>query len=226
LRFEVCTGDLPLVPGDPDSPWLLAPPDAARALRRMQAAGPPLGTHPALRVHRGVVTGANAVLLVREARPRLGDLASIRAEGYAAARRDGLPRSAARRYEAVVEAAAVRHLVRGAARPAPPRAARYLARHLDTLRARSGWHEGIPPGALFRLTAETLRPKVAWHDLAETVKAVALPARVRSLGQDAPLIPLNTVYFIAARGDDEALLLAALLNSLPVRTFARAIAER
>ncbi|HEX7091526.1 MAG TPA: DNA methyltransferase [Longimicrobiales bacterium] len=249
LCFEVCAGNLPLVLGDADSPWLLAPPDAARALRRMQAAGPPLGAHPALRVHRGVVTGANAVLLVREARPRLGDLASIRAEGYAAARRDGLPRSAARRYEAVVEAAAVRPLVRGsgiaawryrtagwvvwshddatgAARPAPPRAARYLARHLDTLRARDGWHEGMPPGALFRLTAETLRPKVAWHDLAETVKAVALPARVRSLGQDAPLIPLNTVYFIAARGDDEALLLAALLNSLPVRTFARAIAER
>ena len=249
LRFEVCPVDLPLVPGDPDSPWLLAPPDAAHALRRMQAAGPPLGAHPALRVHRGVVTGANAVLLVREARPRLGDLASIRAEGFAAARRDGLPRSAARRYEAVVEAAAVRPLIRGsgiaawryrtagwviwchddstaAPRPAPPRTARYLARHLGTLRARSGWHEGMPPGALFRLTAETLRPKVAWHDLAETVKAVALPARVRSLGQDAPLIPLNTVYFIPARADDEALLLAALLNSLPVRTFARAIAER
>src|SRR5690606_40958938 len=81
LRFEVRAADLPLVPRDPDSPWLLAPPDVARALRRMQAAGPPLGSNAALRVHRGVITGANAVLLVREAKPRLGDLASIRAEG-------------------------------------------------------------------------------------------------------------------------------------------------
>jgi len=249
LRFEVRAADLPLVPGDPDSPWLLAPPDVARALRRMQAAGPPLGSHEALRVHRGVVTGANAVLLVREAKARLGDLASIRAEGYAAARADGRGRAEARRYEAVVELDALRPLVRGAdisawrcrtagwvvwchddataaARPAPPRAARYLARHADVLRARSGWHPSMPLGALFRLTPETLRPKVAWHDLAETVKAVALPARIRSLGRDVPLIPLNTVYFIAAPDDDAALLLAALLNSLPVRTFARAIAER
>src|SRR5690606_29851478 len=150
LCFEVRQADLPLVPGDPDSPWLLAPPDVARALRRMQAAGPPLGADAALRVHRGVVTGANAVLLVREAKPRLGDLASIRAEGYAAARADGRGRTEARRYEAVVELDALRPLVRGAdisawrcrtaswvvwchddataaARSAPPRAARYLA---------------------------------------------------------------------------------------------------
>src|SRR5690606_30370922 len=249
LRFEVRAADLPLVPRDPDSPWLLAPPDVARALRRMQAAGPPLGSDAALRVRRGVVTGANAVLLLCEAKPRLGDLASIRAEGYAAARADGCGRAEARRYEAVVELDALRPLVRGAdisawrcrtaswvvwchddataaARPAPPRAARYLARHADVLRARSGAHASMPLGALFRLTPETLRPKVAWHDLAETVKAVALPARVRSLGRDVPLVPLNTVYFIAAPDDDAALLLAALLNSLPVRTFARAVAER
>src|SRR5690606_32020961 len=149
LRFEGRAADLPLVPRDPDSRWLLAPPDVARALRRMQAAGPPLGSNAALRVHRGVITGANAVLLVREAKPRLGDLASIRAEGYAAARADGRGRTEARRYEAVVELDALRPLVRGAdisawrcrtagwvvwchddataaARSAPPRTARYL----------------------------------------------------------------------------------------------------
>jgi hypothetical protein len=34
------------------------------------------------------------------------------------------------------------------------------------------------------------------------------------------------VYFIAVAGEPEAHVLAALLNSLPLRTFARAIAER
>ena len=37
---------------------------------------------------------------------------------------------------------------------------------------------------------------------------------------------LNTVYFLPAADRDAALLLAGLLNSLPARVFARAIAER
>jgi hypothetical protein len=67
--------------------------------------------------------------------------------------------------------------------------------------------------------------KVAWHDLANTMKAVVLPARARCLGGCRPLIPLNTVYYIPV-AQDEAHLLAAYFNSLPVRVFARAIAER
>jgi hypothetical protein len=68
---------------------------------------------------------------------------------------------------------------------------------------------------------------VAWQDLADTLKAVAIPALVRGpAGRDVPVVPLNTVYFIPTTSHEEALLLAALLNSLPVRTFARAIAER
>jgi hypothetical protein len=45
-------------------------------------------------------------------------------------------------------------------------------------------------------------------------------------GLDVPLIPLNTVYFIATASLRESLLLSAYLNSLPLRVFARAIAER
>jgi len=56
---------------------------------------------------------------------------------------------------------------------------------------------------------------------------VALPARIGGPAGDArPLVPLNTVYFIAVPSAPEALLLAAYFNSLPLRTFARAIAER
>src|SRR5690606_31161329 len=63
--------------------------------------------------------------------------------------------------------------------------------------------------------------------LAETLNAVALPAAARGVdGSPRPLIPLNTVYFVPVEDPDQALRLAALLNSLPVRTFARAVAER
>ena len=250
LRFAVTQDELPLIPGDLEAPWLLAPPAARAALRRMQAAGPPLGARAELRVRRGVVTGANEVLLVREAEPKLGGYAWIRAEGYFRARRAGQAAPESRRYEALIEGSALRPLVRGsgiaawryrtaghvvwvhddataAALPPPPHAARYLARHAARLQGRSGWRPGLPLGAVFRLSRDTLSPKVAWHDLAETLKAVALPARTRGIdGLARPLVPLNTVYFIPTAREEDALLLAAFFNSLPVRTFARAIAER
>lgn len=250
LRFCIPQRDLPILPDDPESPWLLAPPATRAALRRMQQAGPLLGGIPGLCVRRGAVTGANDVLILRHVAPKLGGLAHVRALGWDRARKDGRPAADARRFQAIVEEDALRPLVRGSdlaawryrivdhvcwvhddltARPhsPPPRLARYLERHRDTLRNRSGERDAHPPGALFRLTPATLGPKVAWHDLALTLEAVALPARVRGTsGRDVPLIPLNTVYFIPTRDHDQALLLAAYLNSLPVRTFARAIAER
>ncbi|HEX7090588.1 MAG TPA: DNA methyltransferase [Longimicrobiales bacterium] len=249
LRFSVQPDELPILPGDPEAPWLLAPPDARAALRRMQARGGPLGDDTALRIRRGVVTGANDVLIIREREPKLGGLARIRAEGFFRARRAGRTVTEARRFQALVEDAVLRPLVRGSdiaawrfraaghlvwihddvtARPRtpPPRAARYLARHTATLRARAGWRPGTPDGALFRASPATLAPKVAWRDLAPTLEAVALPPRIHHAARDVPLVPLNTVYFIPTPTDEMARLLAAFLNSLPVRTFARAIAER
>ena len=250
IRFCIPQRDLPILPDDPESPWLLAPPATRAALRRMQRAGPLLGTIPGLSVRRGVMTGANDVLIFRHVAPKLGGLAHVRALGWDRARKGGLPAAAAHRFQALVEEDALRPIVRGSDLAAwryeivdhvcwvhddlttspqspPPRLARYLERHRETLRNRSGERDAHPPGALFRLTQATLGHKVAWHDLALTLEAVALPARVRgTAGRDVPLIPLNTVYFIPTTDHDQALLLAAYLNSLPVRTFARAIAER
>jgi hypothetical protein len=67
--------------------------------------------------------------------------------------------------------------------------------------------------------------KLAWHDLANTLKAVVMQPRSTCLGTQRYVIALNTVYYIALPEDD-ALLLAAYFNSLPLRVFARAIAER
>ncbi len=235
LSFEAAPAELPVLTGDTESPWLLAPADARAAMRRMQRAGAPLGE--SRHVRRGIVTGANDVLLLRSVEPKLGGLAWVRPEG-----------SRGRGGRVLVESEALAPLVRGGDvaawsyeisghvvwlrddrarhRPAPPRLDRYLRRHAARLRARSG-AAASPVGAVFRVTCDTLRPKVAWHDLAETLKAVALPASVRtSWGASRPLVPLNTTYFVPVDTEDEALLLSALLNSTPVRTFARAVAER
>lgn len=128
LRFAMAADDLPLFDGDAGAPWLLAPEPVRRALRRMQANGTPVGAS-GLRVRRGVFTGANDVLLVREAKPRLGGLCHIRAEGwFRSARSAGSPRpersrrsrqtdraAAATRsaYEAIIESSSLRPLLRG-----------------------------------------------------------------------------------------------------------------
>ncbi|MGH7477464.1 MAG: Eco57I restriction-modification methylase domain-containing protein, partial [Longimicrobiales bacterium] len=224
LSFTVARDELPLIPGDLEAPWLLAPPDVLRVLRRMQRAGAPLGT--TRRVRRGVVTGANRAFIARRVEPKLGGLAFVWPEA-APEGADPL----------VIESAALAPLVRGrgirawsysadhaliwpgAPATAAARQPR-LTRYLDALPA----HHRRGPR---HLTRATLAPKVAWHDLADSLHAVALPARVstRWVGQ-APLVPLNTVYFVPVSSDDDALLLAAVLNSLPIRTFARAAAER
>jgi hypothetical protein len=222
----------------------------------MQCRGTPAGER--LRIRRGVFTGANDVLLLRDVEPRIGGLASIRADGahHAVGARgaaaSGTSRAVtdtrARDFEALVEACAIRPLLRGsdlsafnfriarhvlwvhgnggAATGAPPRLQKYLDRHRVRLQSRTGLRPGAHEGQLFRVTPELLGPKVAWHDLAETLHAVALPATFASPLGRLPVVPLNTVYFIAAADDTQALRLAALLNSLPVRVFARSIAER
>jgi SAM-dependent methyltransferase len=248
LEFRIDPATLPLVPDDPASPWMVAPPDVMAILRSMQQQGPALGRHDGLRIRRGVMTGANDVLVMRSVNHRLGGLARVEATGYATARRKGRPAREAGRFRAYVETAGLRPLVRGADIDAfrfavdghlvwchdadgephepPPRLARYLARHRAALEGRPGWRPGLPTGVVFRMSADTLRPKVAWHDLSDTVRAVALPAHTRVDGVDRELIPLNTVYFLPVAHDRDGLVLAALLNSLPVRVFARTIAER
>lgn len=248
LEFRRRTADLPLVEGDAASPWLVAPPEVVAVLRRMQRAGRPLGDHDGLRVRRGVMTGANDVLVMSSVTPKLGGLSRVESAGYAAARRGGSPSRVAGRYRAHVETAALRPLVRGAdvdrfryeagahvvwchgresgPCPAPPRMQRYLLRHREVLEARPGWKPGRPLGSLFRITPDTLRPKVAWHDLSDRLRAVALPAHVPFDGSPRELIPLNTVYFLPVAERRDSLLLAAILNSLPVDVFARAVAER
>jgi hypothetical protein len=244
LQFDLPHHALSLEPDQPASPWLLVPPDVAAALRAMQACGAPIRARPELLIHRGVFTGANEVLLVDDVRLKLGDHAWIRSEGFTHTPA-GKRRAA---YRALIEESALRPVVSGRDLRAwsyrteqailwshdanthpqhlPPRATRYLARHARRLQQRSGWKAGQPLGTLFRVAPHTVQPKLAWRDLAPTLEAVVLPAQTRQWGRERELIPLNTVYYISPPNERCARLLCAYFNSLSVRTFVRAIAER
>ncbi|MGQ0560313.1 MAG: Eco57I restriction-modification methylase domain-containing protein [Gemmatimonadota bacterium] len=213
LVFSTSQGDLPFVRDDLRAPWLLVPGDVRSALSRMQAA-PMLGSFPELHVRRGVVSGENALMLLTHVDAKLAGLAAIRCEG-----RTGAAHAAA--YEGIVERAAIAPVIRGCdvaawslrrerwllcRRPETPkqlpRLSSFLAKH----------------GCDLRSVPKTPAPctSVAWHDLASTLQAVVLPVDV---------VAINTVYFIHLPEDD-AHLLCAYFNSLPLRAFARAIAER
>jgi hypothetical protein len=238
LRFTIAETDLSLRAGDARSPWLLAPPDCAAAFRAMQRAGRTVA-ESGLCVRRGAMTGANDVLIVQDVDPKLGDLARVRTEGYH--RRGGSDR---RRYAGYVEASALRPVLRGTdVQPWHARVVRHVlwtprnddvravpSRRLAAfLRRHSGALSGPADrrGALQRISAGMFGHKVVWSDLAADLRAAAVPASVRMVtGVAAPVVPLNTVYFIATPCARDAHLLAGYLNSMPVRTFARAIAER
>jgi hypothetical protein len=237
LQFEIPQDDFPLVPGDLRSPWLIAPPNCRSVLRRMQKNGVALGTMHTIR--RGIMTGANDVLLIRDVEPKIGNLARIRTEGYHRAT-SGHTRNA---YAAWVEADCLRPVVRGtdvaawtvtiqrhliwvpgndtAGAETPPRLARFLRRHRTRIGFGAGAGEVVRPGSF--LTGR----RVVWSDLSSDLRAATLPVSMDGLHRrSVPVVPLNTVYYIDAATGDDALLLTALLNSLPVRVFARAIAER
>lgn len=238
LRFETTPAELPLIPGDTRAPWLLVPPACRDVLRTMQRAGSSFGT--ATTIRRGIMTGSNEVLVVRDVEPKLGDLARVRTEGYYRAATD----RGRYAYSAFVEASALRPVLRGTDVTAwrasvnrhvlwtpandvtgaalPPRLQRFLRRHRARLK-----QPDDRLGTLQRLSPLSLGHKVVWADLASDLRAAAVPATTRSLvGTNVPVLPLNTVYFIATATADEAMLLSAYLNALPVRLFARAIAER
>ena len=224
LVFGIPGGQLRFSDGDPRSSWLLVPPAVRAAMAQMRQSGPVLSAH--LQVRRGVVTGSNDALIVAEARGKLGNLAWIRSEGG---------------FEAHIEEDSLRPLARGcdiAAWRAQVQQ-KIIACHDDET---GSYH--VPPRRVLRYLRAHSRPdsrgrfgalqhvgsigstyRVAWHDLANTLKAVVLPPTADCLGRARPLILLNTVYYIPAE-EAEAHVLAAYFNSLPVRVFARAIAER
>jgi hypothetical protein len=210
--FSFAQSQLPFDQRDARSPWLIVPPDVRRAIATM-AQAPCIARHGDLHIRRGLVSGANRVMLLARVEPKLSGLAEIRSEGFESATRREL-------FEGVVEAGAIARVVRGCdvgpwqcrqerwllCKPAAtsnlPRLANYLRKHGRDL-------SDVPK-------VGAIGTAVAWHDLASNLNAVVLPANV---------VAINTVYFIPLPIDD-AHVLCAVLNSLPVRTFARAIAER
>ncbi|UCC72208.1 MAG: hypothetical protein JSV86_17865 [Gemmatimonadota bacterium] len=234
LDFRLPQARLPLIEDDPEAPWALAPPRVRTVLERMRAAGGPLGSHPARRPCRGIFTGGNDLFVggVIESAPARGratlDLGGEPVEIEVDRLRPTLRGEDLAPWRFSVSRALVwTHDDDGRPLPSLPTATHdHLRRHERSLRRRVDLRPDQPFWALFRTRPEKWARRVAWRDIAPEPGAVVLPPRVPFIDSTAPLVSLNTVYQIAAASEEEAYLLAAVLNSTVARAYLKAIAER
>lgn len=210
----------------PGAPWLLLPPDAVRAFRRLVSAGIPMAQSSFGSPSLGVKCGCNDAFLV---------------EGVPDGTAEPVMRTA--RGNVRLEASLLRPVVRGErvsrwhtphhhewivwthgrdGRPLPalpPATQRWLTRWRRQLMERSDARSTTPWWSLFRVEGSASdRPRVVWADVSRGPRATVLAA-------GAPAIPLNSCYVLRCRDDADAATMVALLNSPLVAAWLDAIAE-
>ena len=211
---------------DHASPWLLLPPDLRRALDRVTAHGRPLAESPLGRPTLGVKCGCNDAFVV-ERGPRDGmmDLVTqserrgqierallrplLRGDALTAWRLQ--PTNAAIVWTHAPNGAPLSTLPEGAARWLGPWR-RQLAARADLRGTRAWW-------SLFRIEgANPSQHRVVWSDFGRQPRAAVIPAEDET-------VPLNSCYVLPCPELDDALALAALLNSPLAAAWLNTIAE-
>jgi hypothetical protein len=200
----------------------------------MRRAGPALGNRSTSRPRRGIFTGANAIFVGRatDEAPRNGflsvDLAGTDFEIEAERIRPALRGEDLGPWRFELSRVVVwTHDSEGRPLPKlPPATSRYLERHRRFLESRVDLKPGQRYWSLFRVSPEVSAQRIAWRDIAPAPGAVVLPARVKFLGNEMPVVSLNTVYQIPTASGAYAHLLAGVLNSTVARAYLKAIAER
>ena len=207
----------------PGAPWLLLPPVARRAFDAVRAAGVPFAESRFSPPLLGLKCGCNGAFIMRD---------------------DGRSLASAESGVVVdVEPALLRPLIRGehVARgrvPAngervrwthdsrglpldrlPPRAERWLRGWRRRLLARSDARGTARWWTLFRTeSAASDVTRVVWADFGKTLIAAVLDA-------GDPAVPLNTCYVARCQDPDDALVLAAVLNSPLASAWLAVLAE-
>ncbi len=230
--YELPQSELSLFADDPQSPWLMASPEAIAAFRKMQEGNSLLGEIEPLRPRRGVLTDANRFFIVRRFEPsddpnevvvemESGELVRIEKSLLRPLLRGENIR--AWRFEVREWILWTHDDVTGEVlKDLPRRAKAYFGRHEKELKNRSGYRQRLPIWTLFSVNPTKLENKVAWQELTNQIDAVFVPA----LYKGQLLVPLHTTYLMPVANKEVGLAIAAWLNSLPVRAYLSAYAER
>jgi hypothetical protein len=226
MRWRLPRRQLPF-DDSPGSPWLVAPPEVRAAFDRLRAAGVPLGESAAGRPHLGVKCGFNLAFIVRRGVVDRDDIVAIAAANgrpghiESAMLRPVLRGEAIRPWRSAVPDESIVWTHGPAGRPLdrlPPLANRWLTPWRRQLSARSD-ARGSRWWSLFRVdAARSDRPRVVWADLGRAPRAIVVNAHDE-------VVPLNSCYALLCRDDEDALALAAILNSPVAEVWLAALAE-
>ena len=251
-EFETLQSDLPLLPSDRESPWVVVWPEVRAAFNRMllrtdrKGSRRLLGETPGYRAQMGVKTALNSVFVVKRVEPTESpDEVVIYAEGHSSPQ---TPDGRRKEYQARVERSLLRPLIRGAdveawrykaedyilwthdegtgkaLKELPPKAREYFERHTAALKRRDDYKANMPIWEIFRVSREKLGGKVLWQELSFKLESVYAP-RAEGEGSETS-IPIQTAYLIPVRDPEEGILVAGWLNSVAVRSWCAAFAER
>ncbi|HEX7977014.1 MAG TPA: N-6 DNA methylase [Gemmatimonadaceae bacterium] len=226
VEWSSASESIRLDPDDEASPWLLLPPEVRRALDRVTAHGRPLGEAPLGRPTLGVKCGCNDAFIV-ERGARDGTMTTVTYSNRSgqiehAALRPLLRGDAVTAWRLRPTDAAIvwTHASNGAPLTALPHgAARWLAPWRRQLAARADLRGSRAWWSLFRTEGATsLQHRVVWSDFGRQPRAAVIPA-----GDET--VPLNTCYVLPCAELDDALALAAILNSRLAAAWLNTIAE-
>jgi hypothetical protein len=211
---------------DAASPWLLLPPAARAAFDRVAAHGHPLADCSLGRPTLGVKCGCNDAFVV-EVGDRHGETVSVSQSGRRGAIECELARPLVRgetltawRLAPTSNAIVWTHGSDGAPLASlPHHAARWLAPWRHRLAARSDLRRAPRWWTLFRTeAADHRRTRVVWGDFGRAPRAAVVRA-------GDPTVPLNSCYVLACENPDDALAVAAVLNSVLAAAWLHAVAE-
>ncbi len=200
--------------GEAGAPWVMAEPGVSKLFERMREVSVPLGEVDALQPQRGMFTGCNDVFLhePRAAHELLGPHFEEFSRPVLTGR-DVRPWSVDCERRILWPYGPSLQL----RRDLPECMRRYFAGHAERLERRSDYRKELPLWQMFRVKQGLLAPKVVWRDMSPKLEAALAPSEI---------VPLNTVYFIGLGDERQARLLAALMNSPPLRAMAYALGER
>ncbi len=200
----------------PGAPWLLLPPDVRTGFDALAKHGVPLARSAFGRPLLGVKTGCNEAFLIPRAEPTIE-----RSVRRSALRGESVrPWNVGDIHDEIIWTHDEHDRPR---RSLPPNALRHLIPWRRRLEARTDVRPDARNGAvwwpLFRTeSARYDTPRVVWCDISKEPRALVLQA-------GDPTVPLNSCYVARAASHDDALTLAAILNSPLAAAWLAAIAE-
>ena len=211
----------------PGAPWILIPPEVRRSFELIRSAGTPLASTRFGRPLLGVKCGLNDAFVV-DARPNGSAMSRVVASNG----RDGEVETAllrpvargerVRRWAAPTEGEQIiwTHDTTGCPLARlPDGASRWLSPYRRALLSRTDARHGGRWWGVFRTEAagsDTAR--VIWADIGRGLRAAVLDA-------GDPTVPLNSCYAVRCPTADDALALAALLNSPLASAWLSVVAE-